>query len=390
MSKRNIFLLSTTILVGSFGATTTAASSVHPETVQEASEDSPFTEVQTYGELLKNGDFSIFTSGSDMAENWILEQDTPGSALAVANDKLKMGRQQLITLGLKEAEQVRLIQEAKVMGNQLYSWKAWHTSLGSKADLYWEALFLDADKKIIDRVKLQDATMNAQPQTGKTPANTSTVRVQLIVAGARSSNNVLEVKKASFVVFKKGTPDPNIPSKYKYTYDANGRLTLVTTGKAKIRYTYDSNGNVLHKTVEELVEAPIPEPDKPAVLPNIGGITSTNTYSFYSDNGYSMPMKGIKLVFKGWYLSQKEVSRVDYVADNALFLGQSAYGLNDEITYFNHPEYGNHNAGFKLTVDMGSKIDSLNPGLHKLSVYIHHKDGSVHKLEQKVKVEIAK
>ncbi len=354
---------------------------------QETTATSQTGKVQSYGELLKNGDFSAFALESGIAANWQLEQGKEGTVTPVANSKVETGKQQLIILELNESEQVNLVQDVKVIGKQSYSWKAWHTSLNDNVDAYWEAVFLNSQSQIIDRVKLQNSGVNAKAQTGETPENTATVRIQLVVSGARSSNNIVEAKKASFIVLNKESKEP---TSYKYTYDANGRLKVVDTGKKKIHYSYDANGNLLRKTVEEFVEPPVQEPETPVVLPNIGAITSGNKYSFYSPNNFAIPMSGVKLVFKGWYLSQKEVEKVQYYAENSILLGESTYGLNDEMTYFNHPEYNNHNAGFKLTVDMGTKFQQLAPGNYKLSVVIKHKDGSSHKLNQTITLQIAK
>lgn len=65
-------------------------------------------------------------------------------------------------------------------------------------------------------------------------------------------------------------------------------------------------------------------------------------------------MNEVVFVFKGWYLSEKEIEKVQYYSESRL-LGESEYGLKDEVAYLNHPEYKNHNAGFELKFDVGKK-----------------------------------
>lgn len=355
-------------------------------------------EVQTYEELLKNGDFSLFKQESEVADGWKVEQDPQGAGQAILNNKAETGKQNMIVFGLNNTDQIRLIQEVAATGKQSYGWKAWHASTSTSAEVFWEAVFLSADNQVIGRERLLQPTRKAKYQTGETPEGTSRVRIQLVATG-KGGSAVVSAQKASFIVLKKTpitpAPNPSGPSKYTYTYDANGRLMLVDTGKGKIRYRYDANGNLLQKTREGFAEPPVTQPSKPefpeqelAALPDIGELDG-GSYSFYSVND-AASMNGITLSFKGWYLSEKPIEKVQYYWNDNLLIGESTYGLKNDTVYFDHPEYENRNLGFKLNVKMSNYVQQLDAREYKISAVIKHKDGSSHKLENKIKISVLK
>ncbi|MDO3411902.1 hypothetical protein QWJ34_19220 [Saccharibacillus sp. CPCC 101409] len=355
--------------------------------------------VHSYGELLQNGSFSDFQAGDSTASHWTFEQDQPSGALPLVNDAQPelSWKQRIVVTDLQEGNQVRLWQEASVAGKQPYSWNAEHVLLSSGVLADWEVLFLDADHKLIDKKTLENPETKKVAQKGETPPNTAYVRVQLVLGGKTGAGDVVDVRKASFNILNESTQppvkQPSGPTTYKYTYDANGRLTRVDTERGKLKFGYDANGNLLTKTSEGVIKTPAPQPpieeEEPVqeALPELGELRGGGTFTLYGKEN-KVYTQGVRLAFKGWYLSEKEVEKIEYYWNEEKLLGETAYGLSDETTYFNYPQYQNHAPGFKFTLDLGSLFETLEKGDYKVTAVIHHKDGTTHTLETTLHIEV--
>lgn len=271
---------------------------------------------------------------------------------------------------------ILLLSTAALAGTIGISTTVWGETGSSKPEIVHEV-----SGSLKEQYTVEDKVQNTETvEQAKKEENTSEVYRKQMTFFKTASKQEPSVNSQFIEGQYQSSSKPNGPRNYKYTYDANGRLTHVDTGKRRIRYSYDSNGNLLRKTIEELAELPVTEPEEQATLPNLGEITRLGTLRIWDSNG----KEGILLNSYGWYLSEKEVEKVEYYFNDTLLLGESTYGLNDEATYSKYPEYDNHNAGFKFTIDLISKVPiPLLQKEYKISVVIKHKDGSLHKLEKK-------
>ncbi|WP_037288930.1 fibronectin type III domain-containing protein [Saccharibacillus sacchari] len=367
--------------------------------VSAISDFSEPVQIHTYGEVLKNGSFLQFEDGSDLASNWTIEQDEPKAALVFKDisEADQSVKQQVVVAGLEKGKQIRIYQKVALAGNKPYSWSASHAVLNSGSDLKWELLFWDENGQLIGKELLKDSTQRAKPQKGTTPDSTAFASLEFIITGKDSSGAVITLNSASLKTLPENevTPVkvPKGPATYRYRYDANGRLTLIETELGKMNFKYNANGNLLARIREGFSAIPDSDDSTPPIntdekLPDIGEITSGSQYQLYGEKGF-VSMKGVNMLVKGWYLSEQKVDKVEYYWNEDTLLGESVYGVADEMTYFNHPEYENHNGGFKFIVQAGSLFDTLPEGPHKLSVVFWHHDGSSHTLEQQILLQVS-
>lgn len=110
--EKGSFLLSLALWVGTVtasvsvwgGTKRTVFSNAKRNSTANTITSSQPADAEAYVEMLKNGDFSVSDSESQVAEGWSFEKDAQGP-LALVNDKIEKGKQKLIiSVGLKDAQ----------------------------------------------------------------------------------------------------------------------------------------------------------------------------------------------------------------------------------------------------------------------------------------------
>nr|WP_154890110.1 fibronectin type III domain-containing protein [Paenibacillus xylanexedens] len=216
------------------------------------SEPTKTTQVTTYGEILRNGNFLELEEDMSGVKFWHTDQDLAKSSLKRINSSVA-GESDILSIHLSDSKRgktVLLSQDARVEGKQFYigSGKARVDSSTYIGKVNWEIQFLDKSGDVLMESEWTDRV------TGETPEGTAAVRVRLVMEEKRDEEPMtVYVEPVSVSI------EPEIhetaklnsraasPVTYRYQYDVNGRLTLVEMDQDIIQYHYDTKGNLIEK-----------------------------------------------------------------------------------------------------------------------------------------------
>ncbi|MEK3825880.1 fibronectin type III domain-containing protein [Paenibacillus sp. FSL K6-1558] len=216
------------------------------------SEPTKTTQVTTYGEIVRNGNFLELEEDMSGVEFWHTDQDLAKSSLKRVNSSVE-GESDVLSIhlsGSTRGKTVILSQDARVEGKQFYigSGKARVDSATYTGKLNWELQFLDESGDVLMESEWTDHV------TGETPEGTAAVRVQLVMEEKRDEEPMTVYVEPVSVSIEPEIHDTAklnsltaSPVTYRYQYDVNGRLTLVEMDQGAIQYHYDAKGNLIEK-----------------------------------------------------------------------------------------------------------------------------------------------
>lgn len=221
----------------------------------QVSEPTQTTQVTTYGEILRNGNFLELEEDMSRVKFWHTDQDLAKSSLSLRRVNSSVtGESDILSIHLsnsKRGKTVLLSQDARVEGKQLYigSGKARVDSATYTGKVNWELQFLNESGDVLMESEWTDHV------TGETPEGTTAVRLRLVMEEKRDEEPMTinvepvsvsiepEIQETAKLNFQSASPVT-----YRYQYDVNGRLTLVEMDQNAIQYHYDAKGNLIEKT----------------------------------------------------------------------------------------------------------------------------------------------
>jgi len=216
------------------------------------SEPTKTSQVTTYGEILRNGNFLELEEDMSGVKFWHTDQDLAKNSLKRVNSSVA-GESDILSIHLSDSKRgktVLLSQDARVEGKQFYigSGKARVDSATDTGKVNWELQFLDDSGDVLMESEWTDRVI------GETPDGTATVRVRLVMEEKRDEEPMtIYVEPVSVSIepeiheTAKLNSRATSPVTYRYQYDVNGRLTLVEMDQDAIQYHYDAKGNLIEK-----------------------------------------------------------------------------------------------------------------------------------------------
>lgn len=217
------------------------------------SEPTKTTQVTTYGEILRNGNFLELDEDMSRVKFWQTDQDLAKNSLKRVNSSVA-GESDILSIhlsGSNRGKTILLSQDARVEGTQFYigSGKVRVDSATYTGKVNWELQFLDESGDVLMESEWTDHV------TGETPEGTAAVRVRLVMEEKRDEEPMtIYVEPVSVSIepeiyeTAKLNSRATSPVTYRYQYDVNGRLTLVEMDQDAIQYHYDAKGNLIEKT----------------------------------------------------------------------------------------------------------------------------------------------
>lgn len=159
------------------------------------------------------------------------------------------------------------------------------------------------------------------------------------------------------VALKNGWVTSNPPSKlfvnsvgYINGQGKNYVIAVLTTDNSSLSYGIETINKISSMVWNEI----------PKTLPSIGVIDApTNNSTIIGQS-----------VVKGWFLDEKEVSKLDILVDGKV-VGQALYGDARPDVQKAYPQYKNGNAGFHYTLD----TSKLSDGKHTITIRETGKNG---------------
>jgi YD repeat-containing protein len=143
------------------------------------------------------------------------------------------------------------------------------------------------------------------------------------------------------------------PIKKQYKYNVNNQLTEIKTGNELIKMNYDANGNLLGRT----------------------SLISKGTIESPTNGSNLIKASGESINLTGWFLDPYIVEKIEVFNDNVL-LGNATIGIQREDIYNLHPNYQNHNAGFKYEIIFNSTTSKT----YNLKLVVTNKVGATTEL----------
>ncbi|OOC63670.1 RHS repeat protein [Paenibacillus ihbetae] len=162
---------------------------------------------------------------------------------------------------------------------------------------------------------------------------------------------------------------------YSYTYDLNGKLTLIQTGEGeKIRFIYDANGNLLKKK---------------KLLKPIGSLENIKYGTEFIDRGNVVEIKTV-LTGSGYFLEEDEIVDVEVSliknqdgSETSLLLGKATHNIPRSDIFNKFPQYNKTNSGFNFNFDL-----RLLNGDYSILISVTNVYGEITQFSHPFKVEI--